>query len=119
MKKIYKIKVENKVYEVELEEVTTVEGSVQGSAQAPVKTTPVATSNVTSESVSVNAPMPGTIVDIKVAVGESVTKGQVVAVLEAMKMETEIMSSVDGKVTSVVATKSATVNLDDVILTIN
>lgn len=117
MKKIYKVKVEGKTYEVELEEVTTVEGNVTSNATmaAPAQNN-VATS---SESISINAPMPGTIIDVKVNVGDTVTRGQVIAVIEAMKMETEILSDAEGKVTSVNVTKGGSVNLDDLIVTIN
>ncbi len=117
MKKVYKIKVEGKTYEVELQEVTTVEGNVTSSA--PAQAAPVAAPVVSGNSTTVNAPMPGTLIDIRVNVGDTVTRGQVVAVLEAMKMETEILSDTDGKVTAVNATKGATVNLDDLIMTIN
>ncbi len=116
MKKIYKIKVEGKTYEVELQEVTTVEGNVTSSAPAAA---PVVAPVSTGNSVTVNAPMPGALIDIRVNVGDTVTRGQVVAVLEAMKMETEILSDTDGKVTSVAQTKGAQVNLDDLIMTIN
>ncbi len=127
MKKIYKIKVENKTYEVEVEEVKEVAGNVVSSgvqapvaapvqAAAPVAAAPVAPSAGTTE---VLAPMPGVLVDIRVNVGDNVTRGQVVAVLEAMKMETEILSDVDGKVTAVKASKGASINHDDLILTIN
>ncbi len=101
MKKIYKIKVNSKVYEVELQEVTEVEGNIASQVQAqaaPVTAAPVATSGA---SVSVTAPMPGTIVDVKVTQGAQVQEGQVVAILEAMKMETEILASVTGTVTTV------------------
>ncbi len=117
MKKIYKIKVENKTYEVEVEEVKEVAGSVQSSA--PVATAPQPVASTGGASSSITAPMPGAIIDVKVNVGDNVAKGQVVAILEAMKMETEILSDVDGKVTDVKATKGANVNLNDVILTIN
>ncbi len=118
MKKIYKIKVEGKTYEVELQEVTTVEGNVTSSA-APAQAAPVAAPVVSGNSATVNAPMPGTLIDIRVNVGDTVTRGQIVAVLEAMKMETEILSDTDGKVTAVNQTKGAQVNLDDLIMTIN
>ncbi len=122
MKKIYKIKVENKTYEVEVESISEVAGNVvstaapAAAAPAPVAAAPVAASGERSE---VKAPMPGVVFDIKVNVGDAVTRGQVVAVLEAMKMETEILSEVDGKVTEIKAPKGTNVVLDDLILTIN
>ena len=68
---------------------------------------------------TVNAPMPGTILDVKVSVGQAVKKGDVLVVLEAMKMENEIMAANDGTVASVKVTKGATVNSGDVLLTLN
>lgn len=119
MKKIYKIKVNNKAYEVELQEISSVEGTVEASANigtsTPVSTTPKVTM-VGGEKIT--APMPGTIVDIMVKVGDSVEKGQLVAVLEAMKMETEILAPDAGTVTEVHIAKSATVNLGDAIVTL-
>ena len=66
-----------------------------------------------------NAPMPGTILDIKVAAGQAVKKGDVLVILEAMKMENEIMADRDGTVTGVAVTKGSTVNSGDVLLTLN
>jgi len=62
--------------------------------------------------------MPGTINDVKVKIGDSVKKGQVLLVLEAMKMENEIMASVDGNVTSVNVSKGASVSVGDTLITI-
>ncbi len=119
MKKVYKIKVENKTYEVEVEEVKEVAGSVQSTAAPqPTQAAPQPV-QASGNSTLVKAPMPGAIVDVRVNAGDAVSKGQIVAILEAMKMETEILSDVDGKVTDVKVAKGANVNLDDVILTIN
>ena len=67
---------------------------------------------------TVNSPMPGTIVDVKVAVGQTVKNGDLVAILEAMKMENEIFAPCDGKIVAVNASKGATVNTGDAIVSI-
>ena len=66
----------------------------------------------------VKAPMPGTILDVKVQAGDKISKGQVLAILEAMKMENEIMSPRDGEVVSVQVAKGASVNAGDVLIAI-
>ncbi len=66
----------------------------------------------------VKAPMPGTILDVKVNVGDTVAENAVVVILEAMKMENEIVTPVGGKVTSVVVSKGQSVNSDDVLITV-
>ena len=115
MKKIYKIKVNSKAYEVELQEVTTVEGTVETPATLEA---PAASKKAMVGGEKVTAPMPGTIVDIKARVGDSVAKGQLVAVLEAMKMETEILAPDAGTVTEIHVAKSASVNLGDAIVSL-
>ena len=119
MKKIYKIKVNGKAYEVELQEITQAQGNVEAPASVgtstPVSSTPKVTM-VGGEKIT--APMPGTIVDIRVKVGDSVERGQLVAVLEAMKMETEILAPDAGTVTEVHVAKSAAVNLGDAIVSL-
>jgi biotin carboxyl carrier protein len=62
--------------------------------------------------------MPGTILDVKVSVGDTVTKGQAIMVLEAMKMENDIVAPCDGKVTSVTVKKGDTVNSADTLATV-
>ena len=59
--------------------------------------------------------MPGTILDVKVNAGDSVTKGQVIAVLEALKMENDIVAPEDGKVAAVNVKKGDSVNTGDTI----
>ncbi len=116
MKKVYKINVNGKAFEVELQEVNSVEGNVEGSSTPKEVVSNTPTGNGQGEDVV--APMPGAIVDVKVANGDSVEKGQIVAILEAMKMETEILAPASGTVTSVQVTKGAQVNLGDTIVSI-
>ena len=61
---------------------------------------------------TVKAPMPGNILSVNVKTGDAVKKGQVVMILEAMKMENEILSPVDGTVSAVFVQQGATVNPD-------
>lgn len=68
---------------------------------------------------TVNAPMNGTIVDVKVKVGDKVTNGTVIAVLEAMKMENDIVSDKDGVVASVNVNKGDAVETGAVVATLN
>lgn len=63
-----------------------------------------------SGSGEVNAPMPGLIVKIPVAVGDTVAKGQTVAILESMKMQNELKSPIDGVVTEVKVSEGQTVD---------
>ena len=113
--KIYKVKVNGKVYEVELESVSEAQGSIK--AEAPVAAAPAAPV-ASGAGVEVKAPMQGKILDVKVKVGDSVSKGQVLAILEAMKLENEIVSPADGKVLSVVVNKDQTVNNQDLLVVI-
>ena len=63
--------------------------------------------------------MPGTILDVKVSVGQAVKKGDVICVLEAMKMENDIPAPCDGVVASVNVQKGASVSAGDVIASLN
>lgn len=122
----FNITVNGTTYEVDVEEV----GGVQ--TAAPVYTAPAAPAPAAAPAAApkaapvaapagaatVDAPMPGTIVSVKVNVGDTVKKGDLVAVLEAMKMENEIFSGVDGKVVAVNAAAGASVNTGDAIVSI-
>ena len=95
---VYQVKIENN------EVVNAVPASAQPAA-APVAAAPVSPATPAAPAAGagkpVKSPLPGVIVAVKVTVGDAVKNGQVVAVLEAMKMENEIQAEFDGVVTSV------------------
>ena len=70
-------------------------------------------------SIKVEAPMPGTILDVKTSVGASVKSGDVLCILEAMKMENEIVAPADGTVASIAANKGDSVEAGQIIVTLN
>ncbi|MEN2256778.1 biotin/lipoyl-containing protein [Paraclostridium benzoelyticum] len=126
MIKKYNITVNGNTYEVEVEELGS-QASVQRpqvatqqvQPQAAPKAQPKQTQNAPSAGGgTISAPMPGTINDVRVKVGDSVKKGQVLLILEAMKMENEIMASSDGTVKSVDVSKGASVSAGDALITI-
>ena len=96
-------------YEVEVEEVT---GNSAAPAAPKAPAAPAAQKAPTAPAAGskpITAPMPGTILSVNVNSGDTVKSGQVLIVLEAMKMENEIMCPCDGKIVSVSVTKGATV----------
>ena len=125
MKK-YNITVNGNTYEVIVEEVGGASASapvysapsVPAASVAPKapKATPASDASGANK---VIAPMPGTILDVKVSVGQSVKKGDVVCVLEAMKMENDIPSPCDGVVASVNVQKGSSVAANEVIISLN
>ena len=123
MKK-YNITVNGTSYEVVVEEVSS-SGAVAAPVAAPTAApaavkpaAPKAAAPAAKGGVSITAPMPGTILDVKVSVGQSVKKGETVCVLEAMKMENDIPASQDGVVASVNVQKGASVGANDVLITL-
>ena len=110
----FNVNVNGKIYVVEIEETGAAAPTVEApKAEAPKAAAPAP--QVTGGAVNVESPMPGTILDVKVQVGSTVKKGDVLCVLEAMKMENEILAPQDGTVKSVV-TKGSTVNTGDILV---
>ena len=112
MKK-YRVNVNGTVYEVELEEMTGAPAAAPVAAPAPSAAAAPAAGGE-----KVTSPMPGTILSVNVAAGDAVKRGQVLMILEAMKMENEIMAPHDGKVTAVAVTKGAAVESGALLCTI-
>ncbi len=125
----FRIKINNKEYLVEMEELTP-----QGVTQsAPVQSTPSVQSvpteqaapapvavapQGTSEGIRVEAPMPGNILNVFVKVGDVVKENDPLVILEAMKMENEIVSPINGTITSVAVTKGVAIDVAELIVTI-
>ena len=118
--KNYRITVNGTAYDVAVEELAA------GAAPAPVAQVaapvaapaPAAKSTGTG-SIKVASPMPGKILDVKTKVGDAVKKGQVLLILEAMKMENEVVAPEDGTVASVDVAVGAMVEAGDTLASLN
>ena len=119
----YKVTLNGRTYEVEVEAgKAMLLDEYEAIAPAPVAAAPVAVAApaaapaaavapaVTGAGEAVTAPMPGNILKVNVNVGDAVKEGQCLVVLEAMKMENEIMAPKNGTVTQVVVSKGSTVD---------
>ncbi|HAQ95937.1 MULTISPECIES: biotin/lipoyl-containing protein [Faecalibacterium] len=125
--KYYNITVNGVAYSVSVEE--TAAGAAPVAAAAPAAPAapkaapaPAAAPKAAAGAagaVTVKAPMPGNILDVKVQAGASVKAGDVLVILEAMKMENEILAPQDGTVASVNVNKGDTVNSGDVLVSMN
>ncbi len=126
----YEVMLNNKKYEIEVDECSVALKAV--TEVAPVVAAPVApvaapaaapapapvASASSAEGTAVASPMPGTILAINVTNGQSVRSGEVLIVLEAMKMENDIVAPSDGIVKQVLVTKGSTVDTDQVLVII-
>ena len=122
------INVNGNSYEVEVEEVggassastaPRVAAPAPQAAPAPApQAAPAPAAAPPAGATTVTAPMPGNIVSVKVKVGDTVNQGDVLCVLEAMKMENEIMAPSAGKVVAVSTSQGASVNTGDALVSI-
>ena len=123
------VNVNGKSYEVEVEEVgalasAPVVSPAPSAAPAPVsapKAAPAAPaqSSAPAGATTVNSPMPGTIMSVAVKVGDAVKSGDVLCILEAMKMENEIVAPSDGTVASVNVSQGQSVNSGDLLISLS
>ena len=115
MKKFH-ITVNGNAYEVDVEEI----GAAAPAAAAPAApvAAPAAPAAPAGGTV-ITCPMPGTIIDIKVAAGDAVAEGQILVVFEAMKMENEIVAPCAGTVASINVNKGDSVDSGSVLLSLN
>lgn len=112
--KTYKVNVNGTEYAISIELMSEEEAKAAKSAPAA----PAAAPAVAGEGKEVKAPMQGTILSVNVKSGDAVKKGQVLFILEAMKMENEIMAGDDGVVTSVCVDTGAAVQNGTLLCTI-
>jgi biotin carboxyl carrier protein len=124
--KRYQVTVNGVSYDVMVEEISGTAAPVAAPAAAPAPAAPAAAPAAkpaapagAAGAVAVKSPFQGTVVKMNVKPGDSVTKGATVCVIEAMKMETEIPAPQDGVVATVVAAQGASVQTDEVLLTMN
>lgn len=111
---IYRIKMNGKTYEMEIDLIE--EGKPKKAQPTPAVSKPVPVS-VTGKKVEVNpnttlSPMPGSIIEISVKAGDEVKENDVVLILEAMKMENEIVAPKNGKIKAIFASEGQSVTAD-------
>ena len=119
----YEVALNGKIYEVDVTETDAVLTSVRNASFAPAPSAPAAPAAVapsakpqtTAEGEKIISPMPGNILSVNITEGQSVKAGDVLFVLEAMKMENDIVAPVDGTVKQIIVTKGAAVDTDAVL----
>jgi len=131
----YKVTLNKKVYEVEVEQG---EAILVGVSDAPVAAAPAVPAApaapvaapapaapaapapaAVGEGEVVASPLPGTVMAVKVTAGQSVKRGDILILIEAMKMENEVLATRDAVVKQIITSKGATVNTGDPLLTLS
>ena len=117
--KIYKIKVNGKTYKVELESIEENNAAAPQKSEKPVEEEPkkVASTN-NADLRQVPSPIQGSVIDIKVKVGDIVKKGDVLLVIEAMKLENAVPSPYNGEVVEILVNKGQSVAAKEIVVTI-
>ena len=138
MLKKYRISVDGKSYEVEVEDMATGTSSIHRTVAAPAASAaaPQAAPAAVTESAPakeapkaktaaapsdikgevLRAPMPGTILSVTAAAGQQVKRGDILLILEAMKMENEIVAHIDGTIAAIYVQKGSTVNAGETLV---
>ena len=109
--KIYKVKVNGKLYEVEVESIEEKDEAIE--TEKAKKETPA-----NDQKTQILAPMQGTILKLNVGVGSEIKKGDVLMVLESMKLENDILSPVDGYVSQALIQSGDKVSFNQLLLVI-
>lgn len=125
--KNYRVTVNGIPYDVVVEEIGEAASSAPAAPAAPVAPAapaaapkaPAAAPKGNAGATAIKAPMPGTLIKVNVKAGDAVKKGDVLCVLEAMKMENDILAPADGVVATVEAAQGASVATDAVLVTLN
>ena len=108
----FSVNVNGTRYEVEVEEIDAATAAKQASKTEAPKSAPAGSGT------EVKSPMPGNILQVNVKPGDSVKEGQQLMILEAMKMENEILAPVSGKITVIAVAKGSTVESGSLLCTI-
>ncbi len=126
--KNYRITVNGTAYDVAVEELgagaapavaTPVAAAPVAAAPAPAPAAPAPAASGAAGGITVSSPMPGKILSVKASVGQAVKKGDVILVLEAMKMENEVVAPEDGTIATINVAANDSVEAGDTLATLN